>query len=120
MSAIFAKRRNYLFLGSILGVLFMSFSITQIFQVFFKSAIADAWIIYGGLAFFAMSVLHETQLMIERCEANLPVDPISDAIQQFMNFFGIFIRIVIHFLKNAEKNRENERESSRRKNKKSQ
>lgn len=111
ISAVFARRRSYLFLGSI--------CLTGLFGLAFVSLISSIWrtfvpyslLMYGGLFVFCGFVLYDTQMVIERAYAG-ERDHFQHALDLLIDFMAIFKRIAIIMAKNkAERDREqNKRE----------
>lgn len=99
ISAIFARRRSYLFLGSLLfnalfGLVFVGF-ISSIWRSFMPYSL----IMYGGLFVFLGFVLYDTQMIIEKISAG-ERDHLQHALNLFIDFIAIFKRVLIIMAKN--------------------
>ncbi|BBN09766.1 Bax inhibitor 1 [Marchantia polymorpha subsp. ruderalis] len=112
-AALFAKRREYLFLGGILSSAVSAMLTLRFCSYFFGGASAMFNLeLYGGLLVFVGYVLFDTQLIIERADKG-DDDYIQHTLDLFMDFVSIFVRILVILTKNAgEKSR---KEESRRK-----
>ncbi|KAF0852735.1 BAX inhibitor (BI)-1-like family protein [Andalucia godoyi] len=104
LSAMYAQRRSYFFLSSLLAsglnmLLFMS-----LLSFFFHFEALFMLRIYGGLLLFAGYVLFDTQMMIEKaCGGDY--DVAGHAVDLFIDFVAIFVRILIILLKKEKKER---------------
>uniref|UniRef100_A0A8C7JXK1 Transmembrane BAX inhibitor motif containing 6 n=1 Tax=Oncorhynchus kisutch TaxID=8019 RepID=A0A8C7JXK1_ONCKI len=94
LSALYAKRRSFLFLGgtlmSGLSVLFL----VSVVNMFFGSAILFKAHMYLGLVIMCGFVLFDTQLIIEKAE-NGDKDYIWHCVDLFLDFVTIFRKLMI-------------------------
>ncbi|KAJ8016990.1 hypothetical protein DPEC_G00013120 [Dallia pectoralis] len=94
LSALFSKRRSYLFLGgtlmSGLSILFL----VSVVNMFFGSVILFKAHLYLGLVIMCGFVLFDTQLIIEKAE-NGDKDYIWHCVQLFLDFVTIFRKLMI-------------------------
>ncbi|XP_024148079.1 probable Bax inhibitor 1 [Oryzias melastigma] len=94
LSALYAKRRSYLFLG---GTLMSGLSILFLFSVmnmFFGSLMLFKAHMYLGLLIMCGFVLFDTQLIIEKAE-NGDKDYIWHCVDLFLDFVTIFRKLMI-------------------------
>lgn len=116
ISAIFARRRSYLFLGGFCSSALTLLSLFSIATFFFRGSWAvDTYLsmqIYGGLLVFAGYVLYDTQFIIEKAHAG-ERDHLKHALMLFVDLVAIFVRILIIIIRNSERK---EREERRKKN----
>lgn len=112
-SALFSKRRSFLFLGGILCSALGVLSILSLLNIFYHSELISDISLYGGLVVFCGYVLFDTQLLIERAEAG-GGDEVKDALCFFMDAVSIFIRISIIMMKNKQHSSNNNAEDSRK------
>eukprot|EP00741_Cyanophora_paradoxa_P009507 tig00001497_g9207.t1 len=114
-AAIYAKRREYLYLGGVLSSALMVMCITSLLNMFFRIRIIYEMELYAGLLIFCGYILFDSQLIIEKAFAGNH-DEVSQALELFLDLVQIFVRILIILLKNKEKERQekNQRDSRRR------
>lgn len=113
ISAIFARRGSYLFLGSICS--------TSLFGLMFIGLISSIWsslasfslIIYGGLLAFVGFVLYDTQVIIEKAH-NGERDHLQHALELLIDFIAIFKRLAIVIAKNQARRQSDEENDRRR------
>ncbi|XP_072571474.1 probable Bax inhibitor 1 [Paramormyrops kingsleyae] len=94
LSALYAKRRSYLFLG---GVLMSGLSIlflVSLFSMFIGSAFPFKAHLYIGLAIICGFVLFDTQLIIEKAEMG-DKDYIWHCVDLFLDFVTIFRKLMV-------------------------
>lgn len=100
-AAIFARRRELLFLGGILGsavTLLLWLGTASYF--FGGSAAYFAVELYGGLLVFVGYVLFDTQMIIERADLG-DYDYVKHSLDLFVDFVGLFVRLLIILAKNS-------------------
>lgn len=94
LSALYAKRRSYLYLGgtlmSGLSILFL----VSVLNMFFGSAMLFKAHMYTGLVIMCGFVLFDTQLIIEKAE-NGDKDYIWHCVDLFLDFVTIFRKLMI-------------------------
>lgn len=94
LSALYAQRRSYLFLGGILMSGLTVVLVVSLLNIFFASAFLMKAHIYLGLAVMCGFVLFDTQLIIEKAEMG-DKDYIWHCVDLFMDFVAIFRKILI-------------------------
>ncbi|GIL91994.1 hypothetical protein Vretimale_18526 [Volvox reticuliferus] len=116
LAALMSARRSFLFLGGWLasavmglGVLRLSSWLLGVHTVSFQAEI------YFGLLIFAVYVLLDTQLIVEKAAAGY-MDPVRSALDLLVDIMAIFVRIlVIQLKKNADRERRQNESRNRRK-----
>jgi FtsH-binding integral membrane protein len=112
LSALFTKRRSYLFLGSWLSSAMMAMLAMRLGGWLFGfRSMAYGFELYIGLLVFSGYVLFDTQLIVERAAAG-DMDHVRHALDLFVDAVAILVRVLVILLKNQEKR---EREQQRRK-----
>lgn len=114
MSAFYSPRRQYVYLGGLLGMLTSLLMITGISNVFFQSSSLMSFELYMGLALFSFYILYDTQMIVERSEAGSR-DPVLHAVTLFTDLAAIFIRIIAIFARNNDNNGRNRDRRGKRK-----
>lgn len=106
VAAIFAKRREYLFLSGICGTVASFLFLASLTNIFVRSSFVMDLQVYVGLAMFVSYVLIDTQLMIERFEESYSnVNIVKPACDLFVDLIAVFVRILIILMrKNQRKN----------------
>ncbi|KAK2874527.1 hypothetical protein QQF64_003190 [Cirrhinus molitorella] len=94
LSALYAQRRSYLFLGGTLMSGLTVLLLVSILNMFFASAIVFKAHVYLGLAIMCGFVLFDTQLIIEKAEMG-DKDYIWHCVDLFLDFVTIFRKLVI-------------------------
>ncbi|CAM6082607.1 unnamed protein product [Calypogeia fissa] len=108
-AAVFAKRREYLFLGGILSSLVSTMLMLRFGSYIFGGSSAMFNVeLYGGLLLFVGYVLFDTQLIIERADKG-DEDYIKHSLDLFMDFVSIFVRVLIILSKNSSQKTREER-----------
>jgi FtsH-binding integral membrane protein len=112
-AAVFAKRREFLFLGAILSSVVSTMLMLQFGSYIFGGSSAMFNVeLYGGLLLFVGYVLFDTQLIIERADKG-DEDYIKHSLDLFMDFVSIFVRILIILSKNSSEKTREERKKRR-------
>jgi FtsH-binding integral membrane protein len=94
-AAMLAKRRSYLYLGSMLMSGLSMLVITSLVNIFlFRTEIGDLIWLYGGLALFCGFIIYDTQLIVEKVHAGNR-DVTVHAFELFVDFINLLIRILI-------------------------
>ncbi|MES1922091.1 hypothetical protein MHBO_003608 [Bonamia ostreae] len=101
ISALYAKRRQYLFLGAILGAGMLILSVLALANVFIRSESLLSLELYGGLMMFCLYVLYDTQLIIFKAEMG-DRDVAGHAMALFTDLFAIFVRLLIILMRRNE------------------
>nr|CAB3267009.1 probable Bax inhibitor 1 [Phallusia mammillata] len=104
VSALYAQRRSYLYLGGFLGSALTIMLVTSILNMFFKSFALFQFHLYAGVAIFCAFVLYDTQLIVER-HMNGDNDYIWHSVDLFLDFINIFRRLIIILGLNENKNK---------------
>merc|ERR1711988_1391739 len=116
-AALFSKRRQYLFLGGVLGSIISFMCLMSLMRFFMPSILGGVSMytaeLYVGLAVFCAYVLFDTQMIVEKASSG-DRDAIWHAMELFIDFVAIFVRIVIILLRNQEKSKKREDERRRR------
>ncbi|KAJ9437181.1 Bax inhibitor 1 [Diplonema papillatum] len=94
LSARYAKRGAYLYLGGILGSCILGLLACSILFIFFPIKLLYVIQLYGGLVVFSLYVAYDTQVMVERAHNGIR-DPLTDSISLFIDFMGVLRRVLI-------------------------
>ena len=116
LAAIFAKRREFLFLGGILATGASFLCMASITNIFIRSQFIMDIQVYLGLAMFVGYVLVDTQMMIERFETGqyMRNNFVRPACDLFMDLIAVFVRILIILMRKQEKKRYSNTSNDRR------
>eukprot|EP00249_Psilotum_nudum_P006332 c19645_g1_i1 orf=131-892(+) len=117
-AAFFARRREFLFLGGILGSIVTAFCWLQFASMLFGGSSLYFMVeIYGGLLLFVGYVLFDTQMIIEKADRG-DLDYVKHCLDLFIDFAAIFVRVLVILTKNAgertEKDSRERRNNTRR------
>jgi len=112
LSALYTRRRSYLFLGGIVSSALSVLLFLSILYYFFQSRLLFNIHLYGGLVIFCLYVLYDTQMMVERAEAG-STDVAGHALELYMDVASIFVRLLVILTKNK-KNSDEEDNKRRR------
>ncbi|KAK1151172.1 putative Bax inhibitor 1 [Acipenser oxyrinchus oxyrinchus] len=107
LSAMYAQRRSYLFLGGTLMSGLSLLFLLSLFNMFYGSALLFKAHLYIGLALMCAFVLFDTQLIIEKAEMG-DKDYIWHCVDLFLDFVTIFRKLMIILAMN-EKDKKKER-----------
>lgn len=94
LSAIFAERGKWLYLGGTLMTLLTTLLLLSLANVFFGSYLIFQLHLYLGLLLMCGFVLYDTQLIIEK-RRHGNKDFVTHALDLFIDFVGIFKRLLI-------------------------
>lgn len=94
LSALYAQRRSYLFLGGILTSGLSILLLVSIVNLFIGSALVFKAHMYLGLAIICGFVLFDTQLIIEKAEMG-DKDYIWHCVDLFLDFVTIFRKLMV-------------------------
>ncbi|PFH33441.1 putative Bax inhibitor-1 [Besnoitia besnoiti] len=100
-AAIVSRDRKFIYLGSILGTGLTLFTYLSLFSVMWRTKLADDILLWGGLLLYVGFVLFDTQVALEMARRGSS-DYLVQAIQFYVDLFGIFIRLV-HILADKER-----------------
>lgn len=108
-AAILARRREFLFLGGLLGS-----GLTTLIWLQFASALFGGshsiymFEIYFGLLLFLGYIIFDTQMIIERADHG-DHDFVKHSLELFTDLAGVFIRLLIIMARNADSKSEKEK-----------
>jgi FtsH-binding integral membrane protein len=94
LSAFFAERGSWLFLGGTLMTLLSTLMLLSLANLLFGSYLIFQVNLYLGLLVMCGFVLYDTQLIIEK-RRNGDRDFVTHSLDLFLDFIGIFKRLVI-------------------------
>ncbi|KAF3697345.1 putative Bax inhibitor 1 [Channa argus] len=94
LSALYAKRRSYLFLGGILMSGLSLLFLMSVMNMFFGSLMLFKAHMYLGLILMCGFVLFDTQLIIEKAE-NGDKDYVWHCVDLFLDFITIFRKLMV-------------------------
>eukprot|EP01120_Amphizonella_sp_Union-15-10_P004010 TRINITY_DN1449_c0_g1_i4.p1 TRINITY_DN1449_c0_g1~~TRINITY_DN1449_c0_g1_i4.p1 ORF type:complete len:240 (-),score=32.33 TRINITY_DN1449_c0_g1_i4:88-807(-) len=107
LSALFAQRRSFLFLASLVYSGLSCLVFVGTLNLFFASTFLMNISLYLGLMVFCGFIIFDTQIIIEKADAGNS-DFIWDALELFLDFVQVFVRVLIILTK------KNSKEESRR------
>jgi len=113
IAALFAKKRSFLYLGSLLASAVVYMALIDFFNFFFRSKLVHDVSLYTGLFVYLGFVLYHTQLTLEDFNRGSK-DYIAHAVQFYTDFIGIFIRILEILAQQEKKRQEKGSERHRR------
>uniref|UniRef100_H2ZGN4 Bax inhibitor 1 n=1 Tax=Ciona savignyi TaxID=51511 RepID=H2ZGN4_CIOSA len=106
VSALYAQRRSYLYLGGFLGSALTILLVTSLLNIFMQSFAVFQFGLYAGVAIFCGFVVYDTQLIVEK-HNNGDNDYIWHSVDLFIDFINIFRRLVIILGLNEKKKKRN-------------
>ncbi len=116
VSATYAQRRQYLYLGGFCASALSLMSLFSLVAVFWRGlAMSDFYLglqLYGGLLVFSGYVLYDTSLIIEKAAIG-ERDYLQHALTLFVNLVAIFVRLLIILIRNSERREREERRKRR-------
>lgn len=113
-ASLFARQRQYLFLGGILGSLLTCLIWVQLAaSIFGGGSLYFNLEVYGGLLLFSGYVLYDTQLIIEKANHG-DMDYVKHSLELFMDFIAIFVRVLVILTKNSSERSERQERRKRR------
>lgn len=92
-SALIAKQRSYLYLGSILGAVMSYFALASFLNIFLRFKLLNDVMLWGGLFMYLGFVVYDTQLAVAQFDMGNR-DYLLHALQFYVNFISIFLRLV--------------------------
>lgn len=115
-AAIYAKRREFLYLTGAVASMSSFLFIMYIANIFLRLRIILDMQIYMGLGLMLLYVLIDTQIMIDRFETNqyYAGNYVRPACDLFVDLVGVFVRILIILMRKAEPERRQKRTSTSR------
>jgi len=111
LSALWARRRQYLFLGAVLSSAMSWLFLLSVLSLVFSGRTFANFNLYVGLFVFCGYVVFDTQMIIEKASAG-DRDYIWHAMELFIDLIAIFVRICIILLQNTGKKRKGGSRSS--------
>ena len=113
-AAIYAKRREFLYLTGIVASMSSFLFIAYVANVFLRLRIIMDLQIYMGLGVMLLYVLIDTQIMIDRFETNqyFAGNYVRPACDLFMDLVGVFVRILIILMRRTEPEKRQRRSTS--------
>lgn len=106
MSALYSPRRQYMYLGGLLGTVISVLAVGGLANIFIGSSAWDNIELYLGLFIFSFFVLYDTQIVVERAESGRR-DPVRNALLLYTDFAAVFIRLLIVLRNNYESSNNN-------------
>jgi Bax inhibitor 1 len=94
LTALFAQRGQYLFLGGILMSVLSTMMMISLGNLFFKSYFVNQVQLYVGLAAMAGFILFDTQIIMEKCRMGNK-DYIGHSLDLFYDFVTMFRKLLI-------------------------
>lgn len=99
MSAYYSPRRQYMYLGGILGTIVSLMMLTSLMNAWVGSSFLASAELYVGLLVFSLYVLYDTQIIVERAEGGRH-DPVLHALMLFTDLAAIFVRLLVILARN--------------------
>lgn len=94
ISALFAKRGQWLWLGGILFTVLSTMLLFSLSNFFFRSQFINDMNLYLGLAVMCGFVLYDTQIIMEKCRMGNK-DAIQHSLDLFYDVINIFRRLLV-------------------------
>lgn len=94
ISALYAKRGQYLFLGGILFSVLSTMLLVSLSNLLFRSQLINDINLYLGLAVMCGFVLYDTQIIMEKCRLGSR-DAIQHSLDLFYDVANIFRRLLV-------------------------
>jgi len=101
LSALYAQKRTYLYLGGFLGTGTSIMLLLSLMNIFGRSQLIFNVNLYLGLAIACGYILYDTQLIIERANGG-DMNYVKHALHLFIDMVDLFVRILIILLKNSQ------------------
>jgi FtsH-binding integral membrane protein len=111
LSALFSRRRSFLFLSSILSSALSWLLLLSLFSSWLPSGFSVMHL-YAGLFVFLGYILVDTQMIIEKA-AQGSRDYLWHAVELTLDFVAVFVRLVVILARNAEKKKDDRKRGSR-------
>lgn len=109
-SALVAKQRSYLYLGSILGAVLSYFTLASLVNIFLRIKLLNDIMLWAGLFMYLGFVVYDTQLAVAQFDLGNR-DYLLHALQFYVNFISIFVRLVAILAERQVENNRRKRES---------
>lgn len=113
VSAFFAKRRSYMYLGGVLLAGLSSMIVVEFVTMFVLREFGFKLQLYFGLLLFVGFTLFDSQMIVERAHAGVR-DDLKDALTLFMDLLQIFVRLAIIMARNAESKKKDDERKNRK------
>lgn len=110
LTALFAQRGQYLFLGGILFSVLSSMMILSLGNLFFRSYFVNQIQLYVGLAVMAGFILFDTQIIMEKCRMGNK-DYIGHSLDLFYDFVTMFRKLLIILTQKEVQKKDNKRKN---------
>jgi FtsH-binding integral membrane protein len=119
LSALFAKRRTFFVLGSLISSSIGLLAMYSLLSFFFPSTFSFSIQIYGGLLIVCATILYSTQLIAERaamCDSTILQTTLflDNAMLLFWDLINLFVRILIILLDSEKKQKKKDDERRNR------
>lgn len=115
MSAICSPRRQYIYLGGLIGTLVSLMAVATLGNIFVRSASLATAELYIGLFVFSMYIPYHTQVIIERAEGSQgQQDAVVHALTLFTDIASIFVRLLKIIYRHQQGNRTSKRRDDHR------
>eukprot|EP01018_Ginkgo_biloba_P035096 Gb_19607 [translate_table: standard] len=112
-AAILARRREFIFLGGLLGSGISILLWLQLASSLFGGSLAiHTFEIYFGLLVFLGYIIFDTQMIIERAHHG-DYDYVKHSLDLFTDFAAVFVRLLLLMTKNADNRSEKEKKKRR-------
>mmetsp|Transcript_16335 Transcript_16335/g.39842 ORF Transcript_16335/g.39842 Transcript_16335/m.39842 type:complete len:242 (+) Transcript_16335:128-853(+) len=110
-AAMFAKRREFLYLGGMLGSAMSMLLMARFLNMIMGGALSAGLFaveLYGGLCMFMLYIVFDTQMIIEDAH-NGRRDFVAHAMELMIDFVAVFVRLLLILMRNAEKKEKKKR-----------
>uniref|UniRef100_A0A0K8TQA6 Putative bax-mediated apoptosis inhibitor tegt/bi-1 n=1 Tax=Tabanus bromius TaxID=304241 RepID=A0A0K8TQA6_TABBR len=104
ISALLAKRGNFLFLGGVLMSVLSMMALTTLVNIFVRSYFVEQTHLYIGLGVMSAFILYDTQAIVEKCRMGSR-DYIQHSLDLFFDLISIFRRLLIILAQKEERDR---------------
>lgn len=94
LSALFAQRGKFLFLGSILMSIMSTMALCSLGNIFFRSTMIYQTQLYMGLAVMSAFILYDTQAIMEKARMGSK-DYIGHSLELFFDMVSVFRKLVV-------------------------
>ena len=94
LSALYAPRAHYLYLGSILLSILSTLTALSLMNIFLGSRLIFDMNLYVGLALCCGFIVYDTQIIMEKARGG-DRDYVMHSLELFLDFLGVFLRFFI-------------------------